>query len=133
MPTRPWLDSDREVMPVAHAASTELWGFHPIALVATAGAPVHSRHIRTIKTQFSGLLPALILACSQPSEAALRIGTIILVVWLIIGAIAGAQRHYYSNSGVTCAKAGTVVVTILAGPLNYIGVNPKVTCPKPSK
>ena len=63
----------------------------------------------------------------------MRIGTIILVVWLIIGAIAGAQRHYYSNSNVTCAKAGTVVVTILAGPLNYVGVNPKVTCPKPSK
>ena len=63
----------------------------------------------------------------------MRIGTIILVVWLIIVAIAGSQRHYYSNSNVTCAKAGTIVVTILAGPLNYAGVNPKVTCPKPSK
>jgi hypothetical protein len=25
------------------------------------------------------------------------------------------------------------VVTILAGPLNYLGVNPKISCPKPSK
>jgi hypothetical protein len=63
----------------------------------------------------------------------MRIGSIILAVWLIIGAIAGAQRHYYSGPSVTCAKAGTIVVTILAGPLNYLGVNPKISCPKPSK
>jgi hypothetical protein len=65
----------------------------------------------------------------------MRTGTIVLlVIWLIIGAIAGAQRHYY-NESVSCAKAGTIVVTILAGPLNYIGVNPKVHClvPHPSK
>jgi len=32
-------------------------------------------------------------------------------------------------------KAGTIAVTILAGPLNYTGVNPKVNCtvPQPSK
>ena len=65
----------------------------------------------------------------------MRIGSIILVVWLIIGAIAGSQRHYYSGSSTSCAKTGTIAVTVLAGPLNYIGVNPKITCPvpKPSK
>lgn len=62
----------------------------------------------------------------------MRIGSLILAVWLIVGAIAGAQRHYYSGSSVNCAKAGTVAVTIVAGPLNYVGVNPKITCPKPS-
>jgi hypothetical protein len=62
-----------------------------------------------------------------------RIGSIILAVWLIIGTIAGAQRHYYDSSSLNCAKAGTIVVTILAGPLNYIGVNPKISCPTPSK
>jgi hypothetical protein len=61
----------------------------------------------------------------------MRIGTAILVIWLIIGAIAGGQRHYYNNSVASCAKAGTIVVTILAGPLNYIGVNPKISCPEP--
>ena len=32
-------------------------------------------------------------------------------------------------------KVETVAVTIVAGPLNYVGVNPKVTCavPQPSK
>jgi hypothetical protein len=65
----------------------------------------------------------------------MRIGTAVLIVWLIIGAIAAGQRHYYNGSDTNCAKAGTIAVTIIAGPLNYIGVNPKITCPvpKPSK
>lgn len=64
----------------------------------------------------------------------MRIGTLLLIVWLIIGAVAAGQRHYYSGSG-SCAKASTIAVTILAGPLNYVGVNPKISChvPKPSK
>jgi len=64
----------------------------------------------------------------------MRIGSVLLVVWLIIGVIAGAQRNYYSGSA-NCAKAGTIAVTILAGPLNYVGVNPKVRCelPQPSQ
>lgn len=58
----------------------------------------------------------------------------LLVIWLVIGAIAAGQRHYYNSSVTNCAKAGTVLVTILAGPLNYSGANPKITChlPKPS-
>jgi hypothetical protein len=62
------------------------------------------------------------------------IGTALLIVWLVIGAIAAGQRGYYSNSPTNCAGAGTIAVTVIAGPLNYIGVNPKVThCPSPSK
>lgn len=65
----------------------------------------------------------------------MRIGSVLLIVWLIIGAIAAGQRHYYSSSHTNCAKTGTIAVTILAGPLNYIGVNPKISCktPRPSK
>ena len=65
----------------------------------------------------------------------MRIGSVIILIWLIIGAIAGGQRNYYSGSSDNCAKAGTIAVTILAGPLNYFGVNPKVKCqlPQPSK
>ena len=64
----------------------------------------------------------------------MRIGSLLLIVWLVIGAIAGGQRHYYSGSSTNCAKAGTVTVTVLAGPLNYVGVNPKISCktPQPS-
>jgi hypothetical protein len=58
----------------------------------------------------------------------MRIGTILLVIWLIIGAFAAGQRHYFSSSGSSCAKASTITVTIVAGPLNYVGANPKVSC-----
>ena len=57
----------------------------------------------------------------------MRLGSIILVIWLIIGAIAGGQRGYYKNTP-DCGGAGTIAVTILAGPLNYAGINPKVSC-----
>jgi hypothetical protein len=60
---------------------------------------------------------------------------VLLVVWLIIGALAAGQRHYYSSGSANCAKVTTIAVTILAGPLNYVGVNPKISChtPQPSK
>ncbi len=57
----------------------------------------------------------------------MRLGSVLLAIWLIIGLIATVQRGYFNNR-VSCATAGTVVVTILAGPLNYAGVNPKLTC-----
>jgi hypothetical protein len=61
-----------------------------------------------------------------------RIGAVILVIWLIIGAAAAGQRGYYSSSKTTCADTATILVTIVAGPLNYVGVNPKVTCSTPT-
>jgi hypothetical protein len=63
------------------------------------------------------------------------IGGVIVIIWLIIGAIAAGQRGYFSRANTNCASAGTTVVTILAGPLNYLGVNPKINCeiPQPSK
>jgi len=65
----------------------------------------------------------------------MRIVSVLLVVWLIIGAVAAGQRHYFNGSSTNCAKAGTIALTIVAGPLNYAGVNPKISCkvPKPSK
>jgi hypothetical protein len=65
----------------------------------------------------------------------MRIGTILLIIWLIIGAVAAGQRHYFGSSGPSCAKTSTTAVTVAAGPLNYVGVNPKISCkaPHPSK
>jgi hypothetical protein len=64
-----------------------------------------------------------------------RIITVIVLVWLVIGLAAATQRNYFSGSDANCAKVGTTLVTIVAGPLNYIGANPKVNCaaPQPSK
>lgn len=65
----------------------------------------------------------------------MRIAGVLVIVWLVIGLIAAGQRHYLAGSDTTCAKAGTVAATIVAGPLNYLGVNPKVNCrvPQPSR
>jgi hypothetical protein len=69
------------------------------------------------------------------SEVDMRVGGLVIVIWLIIGAIAAGQRGYYGSDSATCAHTGTILVTVLAGPLNYVGVNPKLSChlPSPSK
>ena len=59
-----------------------------------------------------------------------------MLVWLLIGVLAAYQRDYFKQDNDSCAKAGTVVVTVIAGPLNYLGANPKVKdckVPQPSK
>ena len=61
---------------------------------------------------------------------------IIVIVWLVIGAIAAFQRGYFGDDrDVNCRDGADTVLTIVAGPLNYVGVNPKVDCkvPQPSK
>ena len=65
----------------------------------------------------------------------MRIGSVILIIWLVIGASAAGEGGYYNGTIGSCTKATTIIVTILAGPLNYVGVNPKVDCkvPEPSK
>lgn len=65
----------------------------------------------------------------------MRIVAVIVVLWLLIGAFAAFQRGYFSGDGsADCAELGTVLVTIAAGPLNYVGVNPTIECsvPQPS-
>ena len=65
----------------------------------------------------------------------MQIGGAVLVIWLLIGLLAAGQRGYFTSSDNGCTKAGSTFVTIIAGPLNYVGINPKVTCtpPSPSK
>ncbi len=65
-----------------------------------------------------------------------RILGVIVIIWLVIGALAALQRGYFGNDqDVNCKTAGDTVLTIVAGPLNYVGVNPKINCrvPQPSE
>jgi hypothetical protein len=60
----------------------------------------------------------------------------LVVIWLVIGVLAAYQRHYFGGSQKpSCSKVTTVLVTAIAGPLNYVGANPKIKCstPQPSK
>lgn len=63
------------------------------------------------------------------------ISGLIVIIWLVIGAIAAGQRGYFSGDDTNCARTGTILVTVIAGPLNYLGANPKIDCelPEPSK
>ena len=59
----------------------------------------------------------------------------VIVAWLVIGTAAAGQRGYFGNDrAVDCKSGASTALTILAGPLNYVGVNPKVRCktPRPS-
>ena len=61
---------------------------------------------------------------------------VIVIVWLVIGVFAAWQRGYFSNDrDVSCKSFGDTALTIVAGPLDYLGVNPKIHCkvPQPSK
>lgn len=60
----------------------------------------------------------------------MRILSPLIVIWLLIGAAAAYQRDYFRGDDVSCAEASTIVVTVLAGPLNYLGANPRVDCPE---
>ena len=64
----------------------------------------------------------------------MRIVGTLVIIWLIIGAFAAFQRGYFGGSPDSCTEAGTVAITVVAGPLNYMGVNPKMACvvPQPS-
>lgn len=61
---------------------------------------------------------------------------LLVIAWLVVGAVAAGQRGYYGNDkDVDCKEFSDTALTIAAGPLNYAGVNPKVKCdvPEPSK
>ena len=61
---------------------------------------------------------------------------VVVVVWLLVGVLAAGQRGYFGDDrDVNCKSASDTVLTIVAGPLNYVGINPKVKCktPEPSK
>lgn len=62
---------------------------------------------------------------------------VIVVIWLLIGLIAAWQRSYFEGQvNDECQRASTIAVTVIAGPLNYLGANPKVRdcdLPEPSR
>jgi hypothetical protein len=76
--------------------------------------------------------PAITVAvCSYyaagAEEIQMHIGSVILVIWLVIGGFAAGQRGDY-NGPVNCSSAATTAITILVGPFNYAGVDPHINC-----
>ena len=70
----------------------------------------------------------------------MKIGSLLLLVWLLIGLFAAFQRDYFDGKVDDCNKVASIAATVVAGPLNYVGLNPKINCdkvdvnvPEPSK
>ena len=61
----------------------------------------------------------------------MHIGSVLLTIWLLIGAFAAGQRGDYHGTIGNCSRASTTAATILAGPLNYLGVYPAIHCTAP--
>jgi hypothetical protein len=57
-----------------------------------------------------------------------RLIGILLVLWLAIGAFAAFQRGYFDDTRTNCSEASDIALNVVAGPLNYVGLNPKVKC-----
>ncbi len=65
-----------------------------------------------------------------------RIAGTIVLIWLLIGVFAVWQRGYFGAGAPSCAVAADLGVTVIAGPLNYLGVNPQAgecRLPEPSQ
>lgn len=63
----------------------------------------------------------------------MRRGTLLVILWLAIGAAAAGQRGYFSESqNFSCTEGATIAITLVTGPLNYIGLDPKLLCKLPS-
>lgn len=59
---------------------------------------------------------------------------LIVVLWLVIGAVAAGQRGYFAAAPAQCSQFATIALNVVAGPLNYVGLDPKAGCelPRPS-
>ena len=59
---------------------------------------------------------------------------VMAIVWLFIGGVAAEQRGNLATARPSCSSVGEISLTVAAGPLNYQGLNPDVTCtlPQPS-
>ena len=66
-----------------------------------------------------------------------RLGSTLLIIWFAIGAIAAWQRDYFKDATEDVCEGRHDHGDDLAGPLNYVGANPKVkdcpSTPEPSK
>jgi hypothetical protein len=57
----------------------------------------------------------------------MRLGSVVLIVWLVIGAVVAGHRGEYKSTS-SCSNVGTIAATVVAGPLNYTGVDPHISC-----
>jgi hypothetical protein len=54
---------------------------------------------------------------------------IMVIIWFVLGASAANDRGYFDTSKPrTCTFVGSGLLTVVAGPVNYLGVHPRASC-----
>jgi hypothetical protein len=54
---------------------------------------------------------------------------ILVIIWFVLGASVANDRGYFDTShDRDCTFIGSALLTVVAGPINYAGVNPKAAC-----
>ena len=54
---------------------------------------------------------------------------ILVIIWFILGASAANDRGYFdSGADRSCSFIGSALLTVVAGPLTYVGVHPRAYC-----
>ena len=122
------------------------WSWWPCQ-ADVAYRPLYRTHERIARCEVQGVAesgvrarwdPDCGAACPLTGEAKVRPGAALLramrkllglalIIWLLIGGAAAFQRGYLDNSSERgCAELGTIGLTVLAGPLNYTGLNPQI-------
>jgi hypothetical protein len=54
---------------------------------------------------------------------------LMVIVWFVFGARAAHERGFFdTNAARTCEFVGSGALTVVAGPLSYVGVHPHAYC-----
>jgi len=54
---------------------------------------------------------------------------ILVIIWFILGASSANDRGYFDTGrNHDCTFIGSALLTVVAGPLNYAGMDPKANC-----
>ncbi|MEV0459728.1 hypothetical protein [Catellatospora methionotrophica] len=56
-----------------------------------------------------------------------RLVILVVLAWLAAGVVAAAQRDHFTGPS-DCDRVTTIAATAIAGPLNYTGAEPTVSC-----
>lgn len=53
----------------------------------------------------------------------------LVAVWLMVGSFVAGERNVASDAD-PCSRTVVIGLTALLGPINYLGAEPRVTCPE---
>jgi hypothetical protein len=54
---------------------------------------------------------------------------ILVIIWFVLGASVANDRGYFdTNTHRNCTFIGSALLTVVAGPINYVGVTPRAAC-----